>query len=138
MRFINREFNRFIFWGGVNTLTGYLLYAILLAVLPYLVSYSIAFIVSIFVSYFLNSRFVFKQELKLKKAAQYPLVYLIQYLISTTSLYLLVQLFRVNRLLAPVLIVIITIPATYFLSRRIVRGRQAMVPGTCNSKLESP
>lgn len=120
MRFINREFYRFIFWGGINTLAGYLIYVLLLRFLPYLVSYSIAFVLSIFISYFLNSRFVFKQELKLGKAVKYPLVYLAQYLLGTVSLYLLVQIFKVNKLLAPALVVLVTIPVTYFLSRRIV------------------
>src|SRR6266852_5811130 len=100
MRSINREFYRFIFWGGVNTLSGYLIYALLLRFLPYLLSYTVAFIISIFVSYFLNSKFVFRQELRLSKAIKYPLVYLAQYVIGTISLYVLVQVLRVNKLLA--------------------------------------
>jgi putative flippase GtrA len=123
MRSINREFYRFIFWGGVNTLSGYLIYAFLLLFLPYLLSYTVAFIVSIFTSYFLNSRFVFNQELRLSKAIKYPLVYLAQYLIGTISLYLLVQILRVNKLLAPAFVVVLTIPLTFYLSGRIVRGK---------------
>jgi len=124
MRFINREFYRFVFWGGVNTLAGYLFYAFLLLFLPYLLSYSIAFIISIFVSYFLNSKFVFNEALKLSKAVKYPLVYLVQYLIGTISLYLLVRVLGVNKLLAPVFVIVLTIPATFFLSRKIVSGKQ--------------
>jgi putative flippase GtrA len=123
MRSTNREFYRFIFWGGVNTLSGYLIYAFLLLVLPYLLSYTVAFIISIFISYLLNSKFVFNQPLKLSKAVKYPAVYLAQYLIGTTSLYLLVQILRVNKLLAPVFVIVLTIPVTYLLSRRIVRGK---------------
>ncbi len=40
MRFIEREFYRFIFCGVVNTLTGYIVYSILLLFLPYLASLS--------------------------------------------------------------------------------------------------
>ena len=123
MRFINREFCRFIFWGGVNTLAGYLIYAFLLLFLPYLISYSIAFIISIFISYFLNSKFVFDQELELSKAIKYPLVYVNQYVLGAVSLYLLVHFLEINKLVAPLLVVVLTIPATYFLSRRIVRGK---------------
>jgi putative flippase GtrA len=122
MRFISREFYRFVFWGGINTLAGYLTYALLLRFLPYLISYSIAFIVSIFFSYFLNSKLVFKQELKLSKAVKYPLVYLTQYLLGIVSLYLLVQILSVNKLVAPALVVVMTIPVTYLLSRRLVAG----------------
>lgn len=123
MRFINREFYRFIFWGGINTLAGYLIYALLLLFLPYLVSYSIAYVLSIFISYFLNAKFVFNQELRLSKAIKYPLVYVTQYLVGIIGLYLLVQVLRVNKLLAPALVVLITIPATFFLSRRVVKGK---------------
>jgi putative flippase GtrA len=123
MRSINREFYRFIFWGGVNTLSGYVIYAFLLLVLPYLLSYTVAFIISIYLSYFLNSKFVFNQELRLSKAIKYPLVYLAQYVIGTISLYLLVEILRVNKLIAPVFVVVLTIPITYYLSRRIVRGK---------------
>jgi putative flippase GtrA len=125
MRSINREFCRFIFWGGINTLSGYLLYALMLQLLPYLVAYTIVFIVSIFISYLLNSKFVFKQKLEWSKALKYPLVYAVQYLLGIVSLYLLVRLFRVDKLLAPIIIVVFTIPVTYVLSRRIVAPKTA-------------
>ena len=114
---------RFIFWGCVNAVSGYLIYVFLLLFLPYLVSYSIAYVSGVFISYFLNSKFVFRQELRLNRALQYPLVYVTQYLFGTISIYLLVQVLRVNKLLAPVLVLLITIPLTFFLSRRIVTGK---------------
>lgn len=125
MRFINREFFRFVFWGGVNTLAGYLVYAFLLWFLPYLISYSVAFIFSIFVSYVLNSKFVFKQELELRKAIKYPVVYVNQYVLGAVSLYLLVHFLAISKLVAPLLVVVLTIPVTYFLSRRILRGKRS-------------
>lgn len=123
MRFIDQEFNRFIFWGGVNTLLGYLVYAFLLLFLQYLVSYTITYVLGIFISYYLNSKFVFKREVELRKAMQYPLVYLVQYLLGAISLYLLVRVLMVNKLLAPGLIILLTIPVTYFLGRRVIGGR---------------
>jgi len=125
MRFINREFLRFIFWGALNSLTGYLIYVLLLQFLPYLVSYSIAYVCGVFLSYFLNSKFVFKQELKLSKAVKYPLVYLTQYLVGLALLYTLVQFLRVNRVWAPLLVVLMTIPITFLMSRRIVTGKSS-------------
>jgi putative flippase GtrA len=123
MRFINREFYRFVFWGGMNTLAGYVLYALLLQFLPYLAAYSVAFILSVIISYLLNSRFVFKQELRLKKAAKYPLVYVAQYILGTGLMYVLVQLLKVNKLLAPAVVVLLTIPVTFTLSRKIVGAK---------------
>jgi putative flippase GtrA len=127
MSFISYEFGRFILWGGINTLASYLIYALLLSFLPYLIAYSIAFIAGIFISYFLNSRFVFKQEMRLSKAVKYPLVYVSQYLLGVTSLYLFVQVLRVNKLLAAALAVILSIPVTFLLSRRIVRGKTGKI-----------
>jgi putative flippase GtrA len=124
MRFINREFSRFIFWGGVNTLCGYLVYALLLLFLQYLVAYTITYALGILVSYYLNSRFVFRREVGWRKAVQYPLVYLVQYLLGTGSLYLLVRVLRVNKLLAPVIVILLTVPLTYLMGRRIIRGRR--------------
>jgi len=132
MRFINREFYRFVFWGGVNTLAGYLVYVFLLLFLPYLISYSLAFMLSIFVSYVLNSKFVFNQELELRKAIKYPLVYANQYVLGAVSLYLLVHFLAISKFVAPLLVVVLTIPVTYFLSRRILRGkRHNQDPKTC-------
>jgi len=123
MRFINREFYRFVFWGGVNTLAGYLFYLFLLFFLPYLISYSIAFVFSIFVSYVLNSKYVFNQELGLRKAIKYPVVYVNQYVLGAVSLYLLVHFLAISKFVAPLLVVVITIPVTFLLSRRILRGK---------------
>lgn len=91
---------------------------------PYLVSYTVAYLLGIPISYFLNSKFVFVQELRWSRALQYPLVYVVHYLLGTICLYLLVRVFKVNKLLAPVLILLVTIPATYFLSRRIISGKK--------------
>lgn len=122
MRSINREFYRFVFWGGINTLAGYLIYALLLQFLPYLVAYSIAYVAGILMSYLLNTKLVFKEELKLSTAAKYPLVYLAQYLLGTITMYVQVQTFKVNKFLAPALVVLVTIPVTYSLSRLILKS----------------
>ena len=121
---MHREFYRFIFWGGVNTAAGYLIYLLLLLLFPYLISYSISFVISILVSYFLNSKFVFNQELELRKAIRYPVVYVSQYLLGAVSLYLLVHFLAISKVVAPLLVVVLTIPVTYFLTRRIIRGKK--------------
>jgi putative flippase GtrA len=114
---------RFIVAGVLNALAGYSLYAVLLFFLPYLVAYSIAYVFGILLSYFLNSKLVFDRRLTWSKAAAYPLVYLVQYLLGTSCLYVLVNVFRVNKLVAPLLAVLLTIPATYLLNRKIITGQ---------------
>lgn len=122
MRFIKGEFFRFILFGGINTLAGYLIYALLLRFFSYLIAYSIMYILVVSGSYMLTSKFVFDQKLGLSKAVRYPLVYLVQYLLGMISLYFFVQVLNVNKLVAPLLVVLLTVPVSFFLSRRIVKG----------------
>ena len=123
MKFTNHEFTRFVFFGGINTLLGYLIYAILLLFLTYPISYTVSYALSIFVSYYLNSKFVFNSGLSLKKAFQYPLVYLVQYLLGILFLYVLVEIVSVHKLIAPGFVVLLTVPVTYSLSRLIIKDR---------------
>lgn len=122
MRFINREPVRFVFFGAVNTLLTYILYALLLRLLPYQAAYTVSYALGIFISYFLNARYVFREKMRLSRALQYPVVYIVQYLLSIAMLYLLVEVFHIPTLIAPALIVIATVPITFLLSRFIIRG----------------
>ena len=123
MKFINPEFNKFIFFGIVNSALGYVIYVILVFFLAYPVAYTIAYLAGIFISYYLNSKFVFKREMCLTKVLQYPVVYIVQYVLSLLLLYLLVELCQINKLVAPVLVIIVTVPVTFVLSRFIIKGR---------------
>jgi len=122
MKYINREFTRFIVVGGINTLSGYVVYALLLFVLPYTIAYTISYMLGILISYYLNSRFVFKSKLSLSKAIQYPFVYIFQYIFGVLLLRLLVEVFHVNALISPAVVIAFTIPMTYFLSKFILKG----------------
>ena len=123
MKLIKSELFKFIFFGGVNTVLSYAIYVIFQLFLIYQVAYSLAYILCIFISYYLNSRFVFKREVCLAKAFQYPLVYLVQYLLGLLLLCVLIEIFSLNKLIAPVLAIVFTIPVTFFLSRFIIKGR---------------
>lgn len=121
MTFINREFSRFVFVGAANTLLGYVIYAAALLIAPYIVAYTISYVAGIFISYYLNSRFVFKADLSLAKAVQYPLVYVVQYLIGVSLLQLFVETLGLSALIAPILVVACTLPLTFVLSRLIIK-----------------
>ncbi len=115
------EFLKFVLVGLANTGLTYLLYAALAIVLPYTLAYSITYVLGIVFSYLVNSLFVFKERLSFAKAFQFPLVYLVQYLVNVLLLKLLVELLGVHKLIAPVLIIAVTIPITFFLSRKIIK-----------------
>ena len=123
MKFNRNEFFKFIFFGGINTVLSYAIYVVLLLFLIYPVAYSLAYFLGIFISYYLNSRFVFKRNVRLVKAFQYPLVYLVQYLLGVSLLSVLIEIFSLNKFIAPALVIMITIPVTFSLSRFIIKGR---------------
>ncbi|MBF0495323.1 MAG: GtrA family protein [Deltaproteobacteria bacterium] len=123
MKFISRELIRFILVGGLNTAITYGIYLLLLLALAYPLAYSGSYVLGIFISYYLNTKFVFKQKPTITKALQFPLVYVVQYLLGVALLYVLVTVWHMDQRLAPVVIVLLTIPVTFLLSRVIIKGR---------------
>ncbi len=122
-KFINSEFLRFLITGGINTGSSFVLYLLFKLVLPYTIAYVIAYFCGIAVSYYLNSTFVFHQPLHWKKALQFPLVYVVQLLVGEVLLVVWVERLHVDPDIAPILVVICTIPITFILSRYIIKGR---------------
>ena len=98
-----------------------MIYVCLLWLCPYGVAYTISYAAGIFLSYWLNAMFVFQEPLSIARALQYPLVYAVQYLLGLGLLFLLVEVTHVSKIIAPVLIVIVTLPITFLLSRYLIR-----------------
>jgi putative flippase GtrA len=96
----------------------YLLVALFLA---YPTAYTVSYVAGIFISYYLNARFVFREKLRLSKALQFPIVYLAQYLIGLGSLSLLIEVAHLSKFFAPIVVVVITVPCTYLLSRYMIK-----------------
>ena len=119
-----QEFIAFLVSGALNTLLTYGFYLALLLVVGYPIAYSGSFIVGIFLSYYLNARFVFREPLRLSKALQYPAVYVVQYLLGLGLIYFFVSVIHIDKEIAPLPVVLLTVPFTFFLSRYIVRGRR--------------
>ena len=117
---VDSEFLRFLIAGGVNTGLTQLLYMFLLLVLPYLSAYSVSYIAGIYLSYYLNSRYVFKQKMQPSKAIQYPIIYLVQYVVGLGLLYGLVEWLNVHKVIAPLCVVVLTLPLVFLLSRLII------------------
>lgn len=122
-KLINKEFLRFLVSGGLNTLFTYLIYLLLLTLLDYRVAYTFSYIFGIFVSYGLNVRFVFRQKVTFKSFIQFPLVYLLQYLINLVLLYILVDHLHISKIIVPIISVLITIPISFLLSKIIIKTK---------------
>ena len=122
-KFINSEFLRYLIVGGTNTAISFLIYQVLRLLIPYQVAYTIAYLCGIPISYFLNSRFVFHQPLHWKKALQFPLTYVAQYFVGIALLSVWVEVLHISEVIAPLLVVICTVPVTFVISRLIIKGR---------------
>jgi len=118
----SRELAAFVFFGAVRTVLSYGIYLLLVLFLAYPTAYTVSYVADIFISYYLNARFVFREKLRLSKALQFPIVYLAQYLIGLGSLYLLIEVAHLSKFFAPIVVVIITVPCTYLLSRYVIKG----------------
>ena len=114
------QFTRFIIAGSTNTVVTYAIYVGLVLFLPYAIAYTLTTALGIWISYFLNARFVFQRRLALSAALQYPMVYLVQYLVGLLLLYLLVEKAGFSKFFAPLLIVCLSVPLTFVLSRYII------------------
>lgn len=120
-RLPSHEFVKFVLFGAINTGLNFLVYLCLLRILNYLAAYTLAYLGGILSAYYLNARFVFREPLELRKAIQFPVVYLVQFFAGIVLLFLLVEGLGVGSAVAPFLVIIFTVPITYLLSRFIIR-----------------
>lgn len=123
MKFLNKEFLKFLISGGINTIATYGLYLLFLIVMEYKAAYSLSYIIGILFSYLLNTIFVFKEKVSLMKFIKFPVVYLVQYLINLGILLLLVEYINLPAEIVPIIVIFTTLPITYVLSKHIIKGK---------------
>ena len=116
-KLLNLDIARFLMSGGFNTALTYGMYLGLLTFLPYQLSYTLAYVSGIVLAYVLNRYFVFKSHQGIKSAVMMPLIYLVQYSLSLLILWLWVEKLQLDRRLAPLAAIILTLPVTFLLSR---------------------
>jgi putative flippase GtrA len=109
--------------GGANTVLTYGLYLLLDLAFSYRIAFTASYIIGIVFAYFFNALVVFKSGLSIKKFLQFPLVYVVQYLLSIGMLEVLVQGLNVSTMIAPMFVLAIVTPVTYLLSRWILKGK---------------
>ncbi|RYG72975.1 GtrA family protein [Lentibacillus lipolyticus] len=117
----NKSFVRFVIVGCINTLNYYILYVLLMSLgSPYIISHSLAFGISMVGSFYLNCYFTYRTKPTFAKFFQFPLTYVVNYSVSTLSLYVLVDLLQFSEFLAPLIAAVIPIPFTYMISKIIL------------------
>lgn len=120
----HKEVLLWVIGGGINTAITYGLYLLLKIYISYRVAFSASYIVGIIFAYYYNSLVVFKSPLSFKKFIQFPVVYLVQYLLNLGLLEVFVQVLRVNTTVAPIFVLIIVTPVTYLLSKVILKEKR--------------
>lgn len=121
MKYLNKEFSNFVVVGITNTAVTYIIYLVFLSFFEYNIAYGISYLSGIVISFILNGKYVFKTQLTIIKALKYPVVYIVQYLINLVVLNLLIKYIYINEVIAPLIVIIISIPITFTLSKIILK-----------------
>lgn len=118
---INSEFFRFLLVGVSNTLVTYVVYLLLLPLLPYLYAYTLSYCVAVVNSYFMNVLFVFRNKVSLHSFLKFPFVYVAQYFLGASILWLLVGKMGLAPAWAMVVVIIVTVPITFLASSFVLK-----------------
>lgn len=107
---------RFLFVGGLNTLFGYGLYAILLFLnINYLVANTISTVLGVGHSYLWNRFFTFKSKEKAgKELLKFISVYIISYILGTITLFTFKSVLNISPYIAGLLNLVITTLISWF------------------------
>nr|WP_203332726.1 GtrA family protein [Planococcus beigongshangi] len=117
---------RFVLVGFLNTANYYILYLFFMHILtlPYMGAHLSAFFISMVGSFYFNSYFTYKVKPTLRKFLQFPLTYVVNISVSSTALFLLVDLLNFNENISPLIAQGITIPATFFVSKKVLTSEK--------------
>ena len=116
-----RRWLSFLVGGGLNTGLTYCLYLFLSYLINYQIAYAIAYAAGIAFAYFFNSKIVFKVEQSWVGMMIYPTIYLVQYLFGAFLLSALVEHLHFHKNIAPILVIVLLLPASYLLNKVVLK-----------------
>lgn len=121
--FIRNESIRFILVGIFNTIHYYLWFLLFTEILTihYLIAHWTGFFISMVGSFYLNTYFTYRTKPSWKKFFQFPLTYVVNITVSTCALFILKEWFHFDNRIAPLLATGAAIPATFIISRKILK-----------------
>ena len=118
------QFIKFGIVGLSNTVISYGIYVVLTFIgVQYVFANIIAFVISVLNSFFWNNRFVFKKKNSENRNPWWSLIKtfltygLTGLVLSNILLIAFVELFNISKYLAPLLILIITVPLNFFINK---------------------
>lgn len=122
-----KQFIKFGIVGVFNTCNSLIIYYILLSLnIYYLIANIIAYFASTFISYFINKFWVFKEKKKTNRVIQYYIVYISSFFINNLLLYLQVDLLSISDKIAPLFVLLVTVPYNFLLSKFWVFKKQVV------------
>ena len=129
-----REEIRFLIVGGINTVVGYALFALLQItigdVIGYLGSLYLSYALSVTLAFVLHRRFTFRVNGTgnvLLDFLRFASVYVVSLAINTVALPILIELAGMNSLAAQAIIVVVTTLVSYF-GHKLFSFRRAAEP----------
>lgn len=122
---MNNSFIRFAVVGVINTAVYYLFYlSFIFLTIPYVASHVMAFLISMVGSFFLNCYFTYRTKPTWKKFLAFPLTNVVNFVISTGSLYVIVDWLHMSKEWAPIISMFLPIPFTYLTSKWILTNKK--------------
>lgn len=126
---------RFGIVGVFNTGSYYCLYLLLHLTLPYMVAHVFAFACAMVGSYFLNCYFTFRIRPTLRKFLLFPLSNITNFVITSTGLYLLVDVMHLNQTVSPLLAAALAVPVTFIVAQLVLVGRNTRDKNSSSEKI---
>lgn len=112
------QFIRFATVGGICTALHYAIYYVLLKFISPTPAYTAGYILSFICNYFLTTFFTFKSKTSAGNALGFAGCHTVNYLISIGLLNLFIFL-GIDKLIAPILVLVIAIPVNFILLRTL-------------------
>ena len=121
------NFYKYLITGFINTNITYFIYISLLQLISIFYAYSTAYIIGIFMGLFLNSKFVFEIKINIGTTITYAILNLFSYFFSGILLWLFVEKFYYSKMLAPLLVLCVSIPINFFLTKLIFHEKTTAI-----------
>ena len=122
-----REFVRFCIVGVIAAGIHYLVYFLLQLIdggsVWLSIAYTIGYIVSLVCNFFLTTYFTFRSKVSVKKAAGFSFSHIVNYTLHMVLFNLFISL-GINRLIAPILVLMIAVPTNFTILHLVYRKKK--------------
>jgi len=114
------EIARFLIVGIGITVLGIINFAWLNKFFSYSYAYTIAFVIGLTLQFFLQTKVVFKTQIRVKRAPIFAITYVLQFLLTLALLWFFIDRLGMDSLLSMIIATAIGVPITFILNRLIL------------------